>query len=123
METTHNNSNSNSDDKTVAILAYITMIGFIVAIILNSNNKTKLGTYHLRQALGLIVCSVGIWLMLMFLAFLPVLGFITILLSPIMWIGVLVLIVLGILNASSGQEKPLPLVGTYFEKWFANVFA
>ena len=41
------------EDSTVAILSYITIIGFIVAIILHGNKKTSLGSFHLRQALGL----------------------------------------------------------------------
>ena len=50
------------EDKTVAILAYITLVGFIIAIVLHGQKKTALGTYHLRQALGLILAVVGLWI-------------------------------------------------------------
>ena len=48
-----------SEDKTVAILSYVTFIGFIVAVILHGNKKTRLGSFHLRQALGLWITAIG----------------------------------------------------------------
>ena len=36
---------SGGEDKTVAIIAYITLIGFIVAIIIHMNKKTKLARF------------------------------------------------------------------------------
>ena len=50
---------SQGEDRTVAILAYLTLIGFIVAIVLHSNKKTKLGAFHLRQMLGLLLCGLA----------------------------------------------------------------
>jgi acid phosphatase class B len=32
-----------------------------------------------------------------------------------------VLIIIGISNASNQINKPLPIVGVYFEKWFENI--
>lgn len=121
MEQT-NTPNASTEDKTVAILAYITLIGFIIAIVMHGSNKTKLGSYHLKQALGLVITGVASWLMIMFIAFIPVVNLILILLSPILWLGILVLVILGIMNAANGVEKPLPVVGPMFEKWFANAF-
>jgi len=121
MET--NSNPLNQEDKTAAIAAYITLIGFIIAIILHGNNKTKLGAYHLRQALGLIVTSVAVWIVVVFLAVIPFIGIIFIVLAPLVWVGILVLVIMGIINAANGQEKPLPLVGHLFEKWFVSAFA
>ena len=39
METT-NTTTPVQEDKTVAIIAYITLIGFIVAIVMHGSNKT-----------------------------------------------------------------------------------
>ena len=118
-------------DKTVAILSYITLVGFIIAIIQHNNNKTKLGAYHLRQAVGLICTSVALVIFLYLLA-LPMFGmsfrdaldyatFLSII-SFLIWSGLLVLLIFGIVNASRGQEKPIPLFGKLFQKWFANMF-
>ena len=119
MET---NQAPSQEDKTVAVLCYITLIGYIVALVLHSSNKTKLGSYHLKQATGLIILCVGIWIALFIIAFIPFIGFITLIFSPVLWLGILVLLILGIINAAGGVEKPLPVVGPLFENWFANAF-
>ena len=48
-----------TEDKTVAIISYITIIGFIAAIFLHQNNKTQLGAFHLRQVLGIVLTGVA----------------------------------------------------------------
>lgn len=105
--------------KLIAILSYCTLIGFIVAIVMHSSNKTRLGAYHLRQALGLVIFAVGTSILFMLLAivFWP-LAF----LSPLVSILVLIMLVLGIVNAANEQEKPLFLIGGMSEKMFANAF-
>ena len=42
--------------KVVAIVSYITIIGWIIALILNQSKKTELGSFHVRQALLLWIC-------------------------------------------------------------------
>jgi hypothetical protein len=37
-----------AEDRTVAIVSYLTLIGFVVAILLHSSKKTQLGAFHLR---------------------------------------------------------------------------
>ena len=46
-----------ANEKTVAIVAYIPFIivGFVIALIIHNNNKSRFGAYHLRQSLGLNV--------------------------------------------------------------------
>ena len=44
--------------KTVAIIAYITLIGWIIALIMNNGNKTALGSFHVRQSLGIMCIGV-----------------------------------------------------------------
>ncbi len=121
METT--NQPAAQEDKTVAILAYCTLIGYIIAIVMHGSNKTKLGTYHLRQATGLLILGVGYWIVTMILMFIPFLGFIIAMLSPFIGLGILVLLIMGIVNAANGAEKPVPLIGGMSEKMFGNAFA
>lgn len=115
------------EDKTPAILAYITLVGFIIAIVMHNGKKTKLGAYHLRQVLGLFLTGVVVWIPLFIvcfiLAFIPILGAI---LGVLLWmtfgIGMLVLAIMGLISAINGQLKPVPLVGPLYQKWFANAF-
>jgi hypothetical protein len=45
--------------KTVVILAYCTIFWFIITIVMNSdqNNKSELGLFYIRQALGVFLIS------------------------------------------------------------------
>jgi uncharacterized membrane protein len=105
-----------TEDRTVAILSYITIIGFIIAIVLHSSKKTALGAYHLRQCLGLFVTAVvG--------GFCMIIPLLNVLLIPVLGIGLFVLWILGLIAAVNGQQKPMPLVGEYYQKWFAGAFA
>ena len=119
---TNTNQPAQQEDKTAAILAYITLIGYIVAIVMHGNNKTKIGSYHLKQATGLLLTGVALWFVIMIIAFLPFIGFTVLFLSPVLWILMLVLVILGVINAANGAMKPLPFVGALFEKLFANAF-
>lgn len=104
--------------KTVAILSYCTLIGWIIAIILHQSDKTKFGAYHLRQALGLFIFGIGTVIVLMVLGWILVFLFF---LAPIVQIGILVFLILGIINAANGQSKPLPLIGELSNKMLAGI--
>ena len=110
---------STAEDKTVAIVSYLTLIGFIVAIVLNSNKKTKLGAFHLRQALGLLLTFVGIVVCDIVLAFIPILGWLAIL---ALWVAIVVLVILGLVSAIKGEMKPVPVIGPMYQKWFGTTF-
>ncbi len=107
------------EDRTVAILSYLTIIGFIVALVLHSSKKTALGAYHLRQTLGLIVSALVLGVAGFVLAFIPILGWLAVMAA---WIGFFVLWLLGLIAAVNGQQKPVPVLGDNFQKWFAGAF-
>jgi uncharacterized membrane protein len=105
-----------TEDKTVAVLCYITLIGFIAAIFVHQNQKTQLGAFHLRQVLGMAltaaagsVCGV-----------VPILGW-------IVWFLVAVVLfvfwIMGLISAVRGEMRPVPLLGEHYQRWFAGVFA
>lgn len=107
------------EDKTIAILSYLTLIGFIVAIIMHSSKKTSLGAFHLRQSLGLILTSLAVMIAAMIVAFIPFVGWIV---SLCAWIGLFVLWVMGLIAALNGEKKPLPVLGEQFQQWFGSAF-
>ncbi len=99
--------------KSVAIVAYITLIGWIIALIRNNSDKSALGSYHLRQSLG-IMC--------LFVVVNVIFGFIDIpFISWIVWAGIFVLWVLGLLSAINGELRPIPLFGRNFQEWFSGI--
>ena len=103
-------------DKTVAILSYLTIIGFIVAIFMHQSHKTELGAFHLRQVLGLVVTGIAAGIC----GAVPILGW-------IVWffavLALFVLWVIGLLSAVRGDMQPVPLVGEHYQRWFAGAFA
>lgn len=95
-------------EKSNGIIAYVTIIGLIIAIMQNQEVKSEYVNFHIRQMIGIAVCSL-VWII-------PFLGW-------LLGIGVLVLWVMGILGALSGERKPVPLLGEQFQEWFKSVGA
>ncbi len=108
-----------TEDKSTAIISYITLIGFIVAIIIHSNKKTRIGAYHLRQSLGLLLTAIALMIGGFVFAFIPLIGW---LVSLAMWVALLVLWVMGLMAAVNGEFKPVPVLGEHFQKWLGNAF-
>ena len=111
METT-----TEQKDKSIAIIAYLTLIGLIIAIVLyQSKKEDDLGRYHILQALGLGLTGIALGA----INIIPILGWIVSLLGMFvllfMWIS-------GFLNAIKGKKKPLPILGTKYEEWLAGLF-
>ncbi len=106
---------ASSEDKTVAILSYLTIIGFIVAIVMHGNKKTKLGAYHLRQVLGIIVTGFCLGI----IAIIPIFGWLVAIIGSIL---LLIAWIVGLISAASGKLTPAPVLGQYFQKWFKTTF-
>lgn len=99
--------------KTVAIISYITIIGWIIALVMHNGNKTKLGGFHVRQSLGIMILYIinyVIWMVLTIY-----------ILYIIIAIAIFVLWVIGLVGAIQGEEKEVPLLGAQFQDWFKSV--
>ncbi len=92
------------DGKTKAIVAHITIIGWIIALVLNSNEKDEFASYYIRQLLGLYLSG-------LVLSFIPVIGWVISIVVFVFWI-------LSLIGAIQGEQKETPLVGKYFQEWF-----
>lgn len=89
----------------MAVVAYIV---FFIPLLTEAKNDPFV-KYHVKQGLVLFICSVAVWLIA---SVIPIIG---ILIAPILNIAILVLLIVGIINAVNGAEKPLPLVGSLAE--------
>jgi len=99
------------DGKTIAIISYITIIGWIISYIQYGNNKSQLAVFHLRQSLFLMLCTFIIAMFQMLFAFTPYLGRIISMSLSFIMLGFLVLWIIALLNAINGEQKPLPIFG------------
>lgn len=87
--------------KTTSILAYITLIGWLIAFLAGDKEGAK---FHLNQALVLWLANIinGI------IGVIPVVGTIV---SLIISIVIFVFWIMGLVSACKDEEKPLPIIG------------
>lgn len=106
-EFTHEAKEVLSDGKNVAIIAHITIIGWVIALVMNNSNKSELGSFYIRQMLGLLILSFILW-------FIPGVGWILNIVMLILWI-------MSLVGALGGEKKLTPLLGSYFQDWFKSL--
>lgn len=98
---------SNKEDveknKVMAIIAYI-----IFFIPLLAARDSKFAMYHANQGLNLFLLAVAVSIVG---TIIPFLGWFLIL--PFGHLAVLIFVIMGIINASKGEMKPLPLIGKF----------
>ena len=95
-----------SEGKNVAIIAHITLIGWVIALIMN-NPKTELGSYYIRQMLGLFIIG-------FISSFIPFVNL-------IVGIALLVFWIMSLIGALGGQKKPTPILGEHLQNWFKSL--
>ena len=115
METTQTSTNTTvTEGKSIAIIAYITIIGLIIAFVMNNDKKNEFAKYHIKQSLGLALTGLAMGAV----GIIPILGWL------INFVGFFVLLfmwVMGLLNAINEKEKPVPLLGSKYESWFKSL--
>lgn len=104
-----------AEDKTAAILSYITVLGFIIALVLHSQRRTRIGSYHMRQSLGIYLTGVVAGL----LVFIPFIGWIA---MPVVGLVLMVFWIMGLVAAAQGRMQPVPLIGDKIQDLFGNAF-
>jgi len=95
-----------NNDKTMAIIAYILFFVPLLAV----KNRSAFLNYHVNQGLGLfIVALVGS------LVLNAIFGWRFYMISNIWNLLMIVLMVVGIVNVSKNEMKPLPVIGNWFK--------
>jgi uncharacterized membrane protein len=89
-------------NKTMAGLSYLVFFLPLIAC-----PDSKYAKFHANQALLLLITAI---VGNIILGFIPIIGW---MLLPLFGIGVLVLGVMGLINAFGGQARELPLIGKY----------
>jgi len=101
-----------SEGRSIAITSYILIIGVLIALSMNSENKNKFASFHIRQGLGLTITFILLGVSISF--------FESIYLASSMWIFILVLSMYGLFTAAIGKATPIPLLGHFFQKTFKS---
>lgn len=106
----------NSQENTVVnVLAYLGILFFLPLVV---TPESRSGRFHANQGLILLILSIlgSIALSIVTALFAAIslwLIFIPTLLSSVFGLGILALVIIGMINAGKGEEKPLPLVGGF----------
>jgi uncharacterized membrane protein len=105
---------SSDEGKTIAIISYITWIGWIIALIMNNDKKNDFARYHIRQSLVIMIGSlvVGVITRITFLGWFV---------GGILGIALFVLWLLGLISAINGEKKPIPIIGEQAQEWFKGL--
>jgi len=98
--------NTINEGKTMAIIAYVTVIGTIIAYFMNKDKNNAFAAFHIKQGWRLFIFGIIIW----------ALSFILIMVTQMTSIGYLgyiswIFVILGIMNASGGKDQKLPIIG------------
>lgn len=116
VQTSDSSARDAQDNKVMGILAYI---GFLVLVPIFAAKESRFAQYHANQGLILFIAElalaiVNVVISVIFgsvLVFLWFIGTILNICLGLIGVGILVLAIIGIINAVNGDMKELPFVG------------
>lgn len=100
--------------KNIAIISYLTVVGLVIAFVMNNEKKEPFARFHIRQSLGIVLTSLALGIV----NIIPILGWI---ISIVGFFVLLYMWIVGLLNATNGKEKVVPILGDKFEEWFKSI--
>jgi len=105
--------NTVEDGKNIALTSHITIIGTIIAIIMNNDKKNAFASFHIRQTLGIFL--------LFFALGYPVGLFDDWMITSSLYVFIFILWSYSFISALQGQMNMIPLLGSFFQKFFKNL--
>lgn len=117
-----------TDEKTIAIVGYLWIIGFVIAIVMNKDNKKPgLATFHLRQMAGLLILSIGGWIVFQIIGFAvhgsTLLSMLIGLVNLGYSLALFVLWIIGFIGAINSQQKSIPVLGPIIQDKLKGLFS
>jgi len=103
-------------DNVAGMLAYVTIIPAIVFLVMEPYNKSRFVRFHSFQCIFFHVAWFALWIALSIVAHIPVLGWLTILIWPLIGLAGLIIWIILLLKANQGQMYKLPVIGDMAEK-------
>src|SRR3954452_7893671 len=107
-------------DNAASGLAYVTFIPAIVFLVTAPYNQNKTIRFHSWQSIFLFIACIAVDIALAVLLRVPFLGFMTLLLWPLVGLAFFIVWVLLLIKAFNGQRLKLPIIGDLAEKQAAG---
>ncbi len=93
--------------KTIAIIAHIPLIGWLISWIINIDKKDEFARFYNRQMLGVnILWYAGLLV--------PLVGW-------IFDLGIFIFWIISLAGVFKGEKKIVPYIGKYFQNWFKSM--
>jgi uncharacterized membrane protein len=103
-------------DNVAGMLAYVTIIPAIVFLLVAPYNRNKFIRFHSFQCIFVTVAWIALSIALSIIATIPFLGWLTLLIWPIIGLAGLALWIILLLKANQGQMWKVPFIGDLAEK-------
>ncbi|XQW83518.1 hypothetical protein ACOYR1_10150 [Thalassotalea piscium] len=99
----HSDSQTQYDmARFVSIISYLTVVGWLVAIVLYGKHHSSVASFHLRQSLGLIATAA-------ILSFIPLLGWLLNVFVAFFWL-------VALYHAIIGNKFTVPVLGEFYQQ-------
>lgn len=102
------------DAKVKAIISHITIVGWIIALVINSGKKEEFASFYIRQNLGFILVCIALSIIFT----IPWIGW---LVGGVGYIILFVFWLMSLIWSVSDEMKPVPWLGVQFQEWFKNL--
>ena len=103
-------------DNVAGMLAYVTIIPAIIFLVIAPYNRSRFIRFHSFQCIFFAVAWTALWIVLSFIVHIPFLGWLTILIWPLVGLAGFIIWIVLLLKANQGQMYKLPFIGDMAEK-------
>lgn len=103
-------------ENVAGALAYVTIIPAIIFLVVEPYNRNRFVRFHAFQNIFFAVAWMILWFLLAFFGHIPLLGWASILLWPLVGLAGFILWLLLIFKAYQGQKFKLPVIGDMAEQ-------
>lgn len=91
-------------EKLFCVISYLTIVGWLIALIYYGRHKGSCTRFHLKQSIGLIItCSI--------FAFIPLIGWVLNVFLVVCWL-------IAIVHLFAGRNFLVPIVGNFYQEHF-----
>jgi uncharacterized membrane protein len=103
-------------DNVAGMLAYVTIIPAIIFLLIEPYSRNRFVRFHAWQSIFFNVAWWVLWIGLHIVAHIPLLGFFSLLVWPLIGLGGFIVWLILVIKANQGQMYKLPVIGDMAEK-------
>lgn len=103
-------------DNVAGMLAYFTIIPAILFLVLEPYNRSRFVRFHAWQCIFFNLAWWVLWIGLRIVVHIPLLGFLTLLVWPLVGLGGFIVWIIMVMKANQNQMFKLPVIGDLAEK-------